>query len=104
MWSTTLVWIHGPVSIVFRLQRIEWKRPKTVQKLFETLFEQTLFEIMKKATQKRSTYLYRAEKILPNDFNGIRISRFNDELPVLKQWKKSNVCLNRQSLIKKKKS
>ena len=31
----------------------------------------------KNATQKRSTYLERAEKILRDDINGIRMSRFN---------------------------
>ena len=43
---------------------------------------------MKNATQKRSIYLERAEKIIRNDINGIRISRFNGELPALKQGKK----------------
>ena len=48
---------------------------------------------MKNATQKRSTYLERAEKILRNDINGIRTSTFNGENS--EKNRKPNICINR---------
>ena len=48
----------------FQVTANRMKKPKVVQ-------NPLIFEVMNNATQKRSTYLEKAEKILRNDINGI---------------------------------
>lgn len=51
----------------------------------KNLTKSLVSEISKHATPILCTYLERAEKILQNDINCVRISRFNNELQSLKQ-------------------
>ena len=89
MWSINQYINPGPVSIVFKLQQIEWKS--------RILYKNLNFEVMKNSTQKRSTYIERVEKpyetasmILQNQDLMASYQHWNNE-----KSGKPNICQNR---------
>ena len=74
-------WVHEP--LLYLNLWTEWKSGKSYKNL--------IYEIAKDSTLKQCTCLERTEKILWNNINGIKISRFNSELPALKQGKKCKI-------------